>query len=754
MHLRSHISRIITKRYPVFLMAGWTLLIAISMVFTLYAEHKSNLQEAMVEARTYFELNRAYRQWGAKLGGVYASADKVAPNPYLMVPDRDVQTTDGKSLTLVNPAYMTKMVFEMVEKSSPLPVISKIRSLNSINPSNVPDTWERAMLTAFEQGGQEASEITTLGGRPYLRILKPFITEAGCLRCHGIQGYKVGDIRGGISIAVPLQPYIDSERKQMTIVLLTHLLLWLVGSGGLFVFVRIKTRQDRQLSESEWKFRTLSESATAWEFWLDEKFQIIYMSPSSRDLTGYSPEEFTGEQNLLEQVIHPEDREQWTGHIVDFRSPQHDELQFRIKGKDGEVRWISHVCSPVFNGKVFLGRRSSNRDITRQRHLEEQLRQAQKMEAIGTLAGGVAHDFNNILTAIIGYGNLLQRKIGVEDPLRTHVDVILSSADKAAHLTQTLLTFSRKQVMHPQAVDANAIVRNIEKLLLRLIGEDIELETVLSPDDLVIMADCGQIEQVLMNLATNARDAMPDGGRLTISTERVEYYSNILASPPAPKPGSYALISVSDTGKGIEKADLEKIFEPFFTTKEVGRGTGLGLAISYGIIQQHGGCINVYSEPEQGTVFRIYLPLITKQADALPVVNLEQPQTGTEAILVAEDNADVRRLISTVLEGAGYTVVEAVDGEDAVRRLHDFGGVIDLLVLDAIMPKKSGKEALDEISLTNPGIKVLFLSGYNADFIYQKGFIDHAADFLSKPVSPNKLLKKVREILDRLPDTA
>lgn len=733
-------------------MAGWTVLIVISMVFTIYQDRKGSMQEAATEARTYLELNTAYRQWGAKMGGVYAPIDKVAPNPYLMVPNREIRTTDGKIFTLVNPAYMTRMVFEMVEKNSPLPVISKITSLNSINPSNVPDAWEREMLSGSEREQKEASEITTLGGRPYLRIFKRFIAETDCLRCHGFQGYKEGDVRGGISISVPLQPYIESAREQMKVVVLMHLLLWFVVSAGLFVFARTKTRQDRQLSESEGKFRILSESATAWEFWVDEGFRIIYMSPSSRGLTGYAPEEFEARRGLLDEVIHPEDRERWSDHIADFRSPQHDELEFRIVAKDGQVRWISHICSPVYNNNVFLGRRSSNRDITKQRHLEDQLRQAQKMEAIGTLAGGIAHDFNNILTAIIGYGNLLQIKLGPQDPLRSHVDVILSSADRAAQLTQTLLAFSRKQVMHPYAVDANAIVRNIEKLLIRLIGEDIELETTLSPEDLMVLADRGQIEQVLMNLVTNARDAMPGGGRLRIKTERVEYFSDI-RDPEKHRPGAYALISVADTGSGIEKAVLEKIFQPFFTTKDVNRGTGLGLAISYGIVKQHDGWIDVYSEPGHGTLFRIYLPLITTQADAVSPVDLGQPKTGTETVLVAEDNADVRKLVSTVLEGAGYTVVEAVDGDDAVRRMQDFGGGIDLLVLDAIMPKKSGKEALDEITLINPGIKFLFLSGYTADIIHQKGFNDGTADFLSKPVAPIELLRKVREILDR-PDAA
>ncbi len=749
MAVYSRISHFVTKRYPVFLMAGWTVLIIISVAFFIYQDHQSSLQEAMVEARTYFDLNRTYRQWAARLGGVYAPADRVAPNPFLTVPNRDIRTSDGKLLTLVNPAYMTRMVFDMVEKSSPLPVISRITSLNSINPSNVPDAWEREMLTAFEKGRQEATEVTTIDGRPYLRMLKPFITETDCLRCHGFQGYKEGQVRGGISISVPLDPYIANERKHMRVVGLTHLIIWAVVSGGLFAFVRIKTRQDRQLAESEWKFRTLSESATAWEFWMDEDYRIIYMSPSSLGMTGYTPEEFGIRRGLLDEVIHPEDRERWANHIVDFRSPQHDEIELRIVAKDGQVKWISHICSPVCNGSVFLGRRSSNRDITGQRHLEDQLRQAQKMEAIGTLAGGVAHDFNNILTAIIGYGNLLQMKLGPEDPLRGHVDIILASAEKAAHLTQTLLAFSRKQVMHPHAVDANTIVRNIEKLLTRLIGEDIQLETELSPEELVVMVDCGQIEQVLMNLVTNARDAMPGGGRLTITTERVEQYAEVQPGIEEHKPGSYARISVADTGGGITRDVLAKIFEPFFTTKDVGRGTGLGLAISYSIVKQHNGWINVYSEPGYGTVVRMYLPLAGAQAEVLQQADQGQARTGTETVLVAEDNDDVRKLVCTVLEGAGYTVVEAVDGDEAVRKMKDFGGVMDLLILDAIMPKKSGKEALDEIAVTNPGIKVLFLSGYTADFIFQKGLIDRSADFLSKPVSPNELLRRVREILDR-----
>jgi nitrogen-specific signal transduction histidine kinase/CheY-like chemotaxis protein len=388
-------------------------------------------------------------------------------------------------------------------------------------------------------------------------------------------------------------------------------------------------------------------------------------------------------------------------------------------------------------------------NITPLKQLEAQLRQAQKMEAVGQLAGGIAHDFNNILTAIIGYGNLLRMKLARDSALRTYVEQILASSERAANLTHSLLAFSRKQIIDLKPIDINAVITRVERLLQRLIGEDIEFRTVLCPGSLPVLADSVQMEQVLMNLVTNARDAMPGGGMLLIETAVFEMGEEFQRTHAYGKPGSYALVAVSDTGMGMDERTRAKIFDPFFTTKDVGKGTGLGLAMVYGIVKQHSGYINVYSEPGKGTSFKLYFPLTGSLNRPVPVEIPSVSHQGTETVLLAEDDAEVRKLTRTVLQDFGYRVIDAVDGEDAVLKFKADPAAVDLLVFDIIMPKQNGKEAYMEIRDLRPGIKALFMSGYTADVAHKKGILETGLDFVLKPISPTDFLKKVREVLDR-----
>ena len=383
--------------------------------------------------------------------------------------------------------------------------------------------------------------------------------------------------------------------------------------------------------------------------------------------------------------------------------------------------------------------------------LEEQLRQSQKMEAVGQLAGGVAHDFNNILTVISGYSSLLQMDDSLNDEQKKRVDEIASSAERAAQLTRGLLAFSRKQPLIMKHENLNDIVQHVHKFLARIIGEDITFQSACCGAELPIVADRGQIEQVLINLATNARDAMSGGGGLTVKSDRAVLdssftdFHNYNVSP-----GHYALLTVSDTGMGISKEHIDHIFEPFFTTKEVGKGTGLGMAIIYGIIKQHDGFINVYSELGHGTTFRIYLP-IDEKTDGFQTIKPEPapPEGGNETILVAEDEPSVRVLVAKVLQGYGYNVILAEDGVEAVEKFKAHQDIIRLVLMDMIMPKKNGMEAYEEISRIKPGVKLLFSSGYPADFIENRGVSEKAVELIMKPVQPMELLRKVREILDK-----
>lgn len=378
----------------------------------------------------------------------------------------------------------------------------------------------------------------------------------------------------------------------------------------------------------------------------------------------------------------------------------------------------------------------------------ERAKQSQKLEAVGQLAGGIAHDFNNILTAIISLGKLLEMKLERNSPLHMYASQIIASAGKAARLTQSLLAFSRKQIIDPRPVRVSDIVKGIDKLILRAAGGSVLLDVACTDEELVVMADPAQLEQVLLNLAVNARDAMPDGGSLFIGTGRFDMTEAYRGKHGFGRPGSYAVITVSDTGTGMDTKTQSKIFEPFFTTKEPGVGTGLGLSIVYGIVKQHNGYIDVRSEPGSGTTFRIYLPAVSISGGGIPYRPDEMPAGRMETVLLAEDDAAVRFSMKRILEESGYIVIEAVDGEDAVARFAEHRDAVQLLIIDVIMPGKNGKEAYDDIIRIKPGVRALFTSGHTDDIIHKKGIRDSSLNFIPKPVSPEELLREMRRLLD------
>ncbi|MBI5846605.1 MAG: DUF3365 domain-containing protein [Nitrospirae bacterium] len=427
-----------------------------------------------------------------------------------------------------------------------------------------------------------------------------------------------------------------------------------------------------------------------------------------------------------------------------FQSGHTVEKHVLMQARKLEVRTV-----PVMGPDGVVNVIRVGRDITEHQKLEEQLRQSQKMESVGTLAGGIAHDFNNILSAIIGYGQLAAMKMEPDNPFRKNVENMLVAADKAAYLTQGLLSFSRRQMSIRKQVDLNTLLNKSEMFLRRVIGEDIEFRTNLHENSIMVSADPNQIEQILMNLATNARDAMPNGGILAVTTDQVRLDEGFSKRHGYGTPGRYGMITVTDNGIGMDEETRQRIFEPFFTTKEVGKGTGLGLAIIYGIIKQHGGFIDVYSEPGEGTAFKVYLPVAAAALQETAITEEPDcPEGGTETILLAEDDEILRKLSGSVLEEFGYTVIVAFDGEDAIHKFQDNKDRIDLLLTDLVMPKKSGKEVYDKLKKIKPAIKVIFASGYSPDTVRDKISLSDAA-IVYKPISPMDLLKKVRETLDQ-----
>ncbi len=516
-----------------------------------------------------------------------------------------------------------------------------------------------------------------------------------------------------------------------------------------FVEALKRKRMEKTLKETNTRLQTLIQAIPDIVYFKDAQGRNVVVNKAFEDLVGLSQKEIIGKTD--DQILQPKLAEyckKGDEEVMRTREPFLSEEE--STKEDGETIFYDTIKAPLYDDQGnIIGIVGVSRDVTSRKRLEEQLLQAQKMEAIGQLAGGIAHDFNNILTAIIGFGTLLNIETSNNDIQRSYITNILTSAERAAKLTQALLAFGRKQIISPKPVNLNNIIKEVDGLLSRIIGEDIELSTIASDKDLTVIVDRGQIEQVLMNLATNARDAMPDGGTLLIITEHVEIDNDFIKIHGYGRLGSYALIIIEDTGIGMDENIRERVFEPFFTTKEVGKGTGLGLSMVYGIIKQHDGYINVYSEPGKGTTFKIYLPLIKSKVEAVTEEPLSAIKKGDETLLVAEDDSQVRELLKEVLEGFGYTVLEAEDGEDALRVFSKYKDEIKLLILDVIMPKKSGKEIYDEIKKTRPDIKAIFTSGYDANIIHKRGIIEEGLNFISKPILPDELLRTVREVLDK-----
>ncbi|MCM0082571.1 PAS domain S-box protein [Geomonas sp. Red32] len=893
------------RGYGAALMAAWTVTIAVSFGWLWLQERRNVREMARAEARVAFEKDTLYRKWATSHGGVYVPVDeRTPPNPYLShIPERDLTTPSGRRLTLMNPAYMTRQVFELAGREKSM-VRGHITSSRPIRAANAPDPWEEQALAALEKGAREVSAEVEDGGVPSMRLMRPFRVEEGCLKCHASQGYRLGDLRGGISVTVPLAIFAGYSGRVVTSAAVAYGIIWMLGIALLALGKKKLAEMFGRLEASEERYRTVADHTAAWEYWLDPEGNFRWVSPSCEAVSTYSRDEFYDDPGLMLRIIHPDDLPRFQEHLHEEDGPH--QLDFRIVTRDGEIRWMAHVCRNVYgaDGEP-SGRRGSNRDITfrvqaearlqeqtetlkeeiaerqlaqeslqeqavlleeeiaerqmaelsgrlseekfskafqlaplimsitdakdgrfldvnerflelsgysreevigrtslelgwispqarqqilgqlgdidriaglvlpftakdgrcleceyygelitvhdqpcilsvaldvtGQKQLEEQLRHSQKLEAVGQLAGGIAHDFNNILMVILGFGSMVEQAMKQDDPLKEKVGQMLVAAEKASQLTRSLLTFSRKQEMNPQLLDLNDIVLGVEKFLVRIIGENVELRSEPGVGDLQVDADRGQIEQVLINLITNARDAMPKGGVVTVAT----------APAQAGRDGRlYVLLSVSDTGVGMDQQTSKRIFEPFFTTKELGKGTGLGMAIVHGIVTQHGGFIELDSAPGRGTTFRVYLPLARGEAPAETIPVGEQVKGGDETILVAEDDSSVSFFIESILGQYGYRVIVAADGGEAVERFKENREAIGLVILDLIMPRMNGKEVFDEIRRMDAQVKVLFSSGYSAEMMLDQLELSHGEEFIMKPVQPIMLLRKVRQMLD------
>jgi len=553
--------------------------------------------------------------------------------------------------------------------------------------------------------------------------------------------------------ASAVQQQMWEARRQ--VLLLAFLFGALALAGGTLVATSYRAQQMLQarvtmLADSEARYRSLIEGATYGIYRSSEKgFDAV--NPALVAMLGYQSEEEVLRLDVARELYFDPDQRRRLFEEYQ-RNERIDGLEVLWKRRDGAPLHVRLSGRPVHDqdGR-HVGFEMIAEDVSERRSLEEQLRQSQKMEAIGRLAGGVAHDFNNLLTVITGYNQLLIDNLGEGHPLRAELDEVRKAADRAAALTRQLLAFSRQQVLAPKVLDVNIVVESMNNLLHRLLGEDIELITILQPGIGHVRADPGQLGQVIMNLAVNARDAMPEGGTLTIETSAVS-----LDTPYSPEhsyieAGEYLVIAVSDTGCGMDAVTCSHIFEPFFTTKPSGKGTGLGLSTVYGIVKQSGGYIYVYSEPGLGSSFKVYLPRVLEGAEAPPPRPAAGRLHGTETVLVVEDEDGVRALARQVLEKHGYTVLAARSGVEALAMAENCARIrhpIHLLLTDVVMQQMSGRQLAEEIERRFPGIKVLFMSGYTNDAVLQRGVLAEGSAFLQKPFSTEALVGKVRELLD------
>lgn len=1001
--------------------AVWLITLTASLIWNIIQDNISTESLALAEAKASYSKDLVYRRWAAMHGGVYVPVtEKTLPNKYLTgIPERDITTESGRKLTLINPAYMTRQVHELGDNQ--YGIRGHITSLKPIRPENKADDWEKIALLAFEKGSKEQNGFEMIDGNLYLRFMRPMITEASCLKCHASQGYKEGEIRGGISVSVPYAPYAEAVKKTRKSLILSHALIGLLGLLGLGISNVLLNKTEKSLKENEERYRVIFEysrdatvtlqyssfklfsaNRAAYElFNLDEKTDIKMLSPDDlspamqpdgrysseksaemvriamekghhifewrhkrlngeefpaivqltkmkikghkflhaiiRDISaqkeaeealqsmanrlkaisdnlpdvmiyqleispdrsrrftylsagvelihGISAEEGLKDPSLIYATIHEDDIKMLAeAEEYAIENKSEFKMESRIRQKNGGIRWVLLNSAPrllaegkiVFDGveiditklkfaeeslrksqerlkeaqriahignweldivnniltwseeiykifeiepKIFnvsyenfldtihpedkeavnlayseslinktlyeidhrllmpdgrikyvhescesyydlngnpLRSVGTVQDITAARladiekeKLRDQLLQAQKIESVGRLAGGVAHDFNNMLGVIIGHTELIMNEVKTDDTLHDELNEILTAAQRSADLTKQLLAFARKQTAAPKILNLNDTVSGMLKMLRRLIGEDINLNWMPGSDLWKVKMDPAQIDQILANLLVNARDALSGSGNISISTKNIILDEFYCKERPEYIPGEYVLISVSDDGAGMDKDVREQIFEPFFTTKGIGLGTGLGLATVYGIVRQNDGYINVYSEKNIGTTFMIYLPKKTDE-DAMPQIITKRkiPRGKGETVLLVEDEPSFLRLGKNMLVQLGYTALTSENPSEAVRISESHEGHIDLLITDVVMPNMNGKDLAAEIQKIEPGVKILFMSGYTADIIAHRGIIDENVNFIQKPFSLTELANKISKILN------
>jgi len=738
-----------------------------------WQSYTATVEVARSSANQSYSKDLVYRRWASIHGGVYAPiTPETPPNPYLSnIPERDIKTPSGKKLTLINPAYMTRQAHEIGKKD--FGMIGHITSLKPIRPENAPDEWEKNALQAFEKGKKEESSVEQFGGETYLRFMRPLFTEFGCLKCHAIQGYKVGDIRGGISVSVPWAPFRNVLWAQLRFIILAYSLIWVIGISGLYLG---RKRLQKYLSESKRTGEELQQShamivkLTAqvpgvvyqYRLYPDGRSSFPFASPGMNNIYEVTPEDVREDATPVFGHLHPDDYDRIVADIQESaRTLQPFHCEFRVVLPRQGVRWRLSDALPERmedGGTLWHGIIS---DITDRKNAEderqclsERLQRAEKMESLGTLAGGVAHDLNNVLGIIVGYSEMILDQVDKSSPIRHGLENVMNGGLKAAAIVEDLLTLARRGVPGRNILNLNNIVADCKKspefASLASHHPAVKIITDLELDLLNISGSSVHLGKSLYNLISNASEAMPKGGgTITIKTTN-QYLDKPIQGYDQIRGGDYVVLSVFDTGEGIPDVDLKRIFEPFYTKKVMGRsGTGLGLAVVWGTVKDHNGYINVQSEEGKGSTFTLYFPVTREDITAEYIaVSISEYLGKGESILVVDDVKEQRDLAASLLGTLNYSVTNVSSGEEAVEYLKEHD--VDLMVLDMIMdPGMDGLDTYKSILEFRPKQKAIIVSGFSESDRVKTAEGLGAGAYVRKPYIKEKLGMAVRKELDR-----
>lgn len=856
--------------WPIIL-CSWTILVFGLCTYAIIQSKSGIYENAKIEAKTSIFKDIAYRKWASSQGGVYVvPTEKTPPNPYLQVSNRDVITTDGMKLTLINPAYMTRQVYESTEQV--YGIKGHLTSLNCIRYENKPDQWEESCLKEFEKGIKEVTlPVVEIDGKLYLRHMMAFVTEKSCLKCHGFQGYSEGDVRGGISVSVPMEDYYAIYNADRNGTLLRYSIIWIIGFCGILVLRNNLNKSSAALQASEKRFRMLIEKSpdgnliidpktgrildfntaahqqlgytreefeklsvndidviesredtgnhfaevlndgyadfetihhtkqgemrnvhvTAQEIdiqgetiyhcvWRDiteyqrakadlieseERFKalhnasfggiaihdkgvILECNQGLAEMTGYSEDELIGMDGLL--LIAPSARDFVMGNILNGFEKPYEAIGIRKNGEEYPLRLEARNIP--YKGKQvrsveFRDFTDAKRIEAERQHLQDKLLHAQKMEAIGTLAGGIAHDFNNILGAILGYAEMAKEDSESGSRVSNELDKVIEAGNRAAGLVRQILAFSRQTVTEPVPLNPEHIVLEAIKLLRPSLPSTIAITQQFASRIHTITADPTQIHQIVMNLCTNAFQAMENtGGTLNINLENRELSIRDIQQYPNVNPGKYVVLSVSDTGPGIPSEIRDRIFDPYFTTKEIGKGTGMGLAIIHGIATSMGGFVTCESTLGLGSVFRAFLPATLSSVVTPAAVSTDALPEGNEHVLVVDDEEALAEMEKMMLERLGYRVTLCTDSTLALTLVRNDPGEFDLLVTDQTMPGMTGLELARNILQIRPDFPIILCTGYSNLVDEETAKKAGVRGFIMKPLSK----KGLAELLDRV----